>query len=360
MGSLPQWWVEKVPGDRASRKVFALTAGNGSRDVMVIKGEGRCLDLEDLATLDSPRTSRPWAKSSAFSLVRRDSLTRVAKEFLGNPVGFQLTRFVCLIEALCWFMIFVFVAAIRSHTWCLIAVGAMGLAWNSALADLKREPKARNLPLKLLDTISTRRAMDGLMDLEETHAGCGEALLNEFLPGKLTPDEKEWWRIPPELRSTTKYDQERAKDHVRRLRPRSMISNFNLHASSTPPPAAPVLDVIHQPAPRSVPASVRGGVAAESDMPDPDQLPTRPNFIIGPETSPRRQSSSLGPPRRRPLARDLDEHGSGSSFRLPEPPSGDDAAVEDEMESSIDVRRADSESALKDVGKEIPKSPFWD
>jgi len=59
MGALPQWWVEKMPINRESKKVFAMTAGNGSRDIMIVKGMGRCLDIEELATQASPRTGRP-------------------------------------------------------------------------------------------------------------------------------------------------------------------------------------------------------------------------------------------------------------------------------------------------------------
>ena len=44
--ALPQWTAEKLPNNQASNKVYALTTGNGSRNIMVIKGAGRCLDLE--------------------------------------------------------------------------------------------------------------------------------------------------------------------------------------------------------------------------------------------------------------------------------------------------------------------------
>jgi hypothetical protein len=241
MGSLPQWWVEKVPNKLDSNKVFALTSGNGSRDVIIIKGEGRCLDLEDLAILDSPRTGKPWTKSGKFSLPSCNSWGREAKMMFGHPVGFQITRMVCIFQTLGWFLILISLAGIRSHTWCLFAVGAMGLIHNSILANLKREPKTRNLPLKLLDTISTNKIMDGLMDLEETHERCGKALLQEFFPGKLRADEEEWWEIDKEKRSSTKYDIKRLKECARRLRPRSMLPKYNLHATICSPtsPMAP-------------------------------------------------------------------------------------------------------------------------
>ncbi|KAI1354728.1 hypothetical protein F5Y01DRAFT_272576 [Xylaria sp. FL0043] len=234
MGSLPQWWAEKMPSNRSSKKVFALTVGNGSRDIIIIKGEGRCLDLEELATLGSPRAPRLWTKMDMFSVLRPNSKGRDVKLIFGRPVGFLLTRCVCVFEALGWFLILISLAGIRSHTWCLIAIGVIGWIHNVMLANLQREPKTRNLPLKLLDTISTHKVMDGLMDLEVTHEGCGEALLQEFFPGRLRPEEDEWWREKGR-RSRTKYDQMRLKDCLRRLRPRSMLPKYNLHATSGTP-----------------------------------------------------------------------------------------------------------------------------
>ncbi|KAI1146764.1 hypothetical protein F4825DRAFT_439703 [Nemania diffusa] len=107
MGSLPQWWAEKIPSNQSSKKVFALTVGNGSRDIMVIKGEGRCLDLEELATMGSPRNSRIWSKVKAFSVSRSNSISRDAKTLVGRPLGFLLTQCVCIFEALGWFLILI-------------------------------------------------------------------------------------------------------------------------------------------------------------------------------------------------------------------------------------------------------------
>ncbi|KAI3316454.1 hypothetical protein HD806DRAFT_517540 [Xylariaceae sp. AK1471] len=234
MGLLPQWWAEKMPSNQSSKKVFALTVGNGSRDIMIIKGEGRCIDLEELATMSSPRTARIWSKIKTMSVPRSDSKGRNAKTIFGRPLGFMITRFVCVFEALGWFLILISLAGIRSHTWCLIVIGVIGWVHNVALADLTLEPESRNLPLKLLDTISTHRTMDGIMDLEVTHGGCGEALLPEFFPGRLRPDEDEWWR-EKEKRSETTYDKTRFADCRRRLCPRSMLPRYNLHATTANP-----------------------------------------------------------------------------------------------------------------------------
>ena len=165
---------------------------------------------------------------------RRDSWGRDARTIFGLPVGLILTRAVCVFNAIGWVLILISLAGIRSHTWCLLAVGALGLAYNSVLASLARDPasRARGMPLRLLDTISTSKTMDGLMDLEETHAGCGRALLREFFPGELGRDEDVWWKTSKGQRQKTEYDVRRAKDWARRLRPRSMLPQYSLHGVS--------------------------------------------------------------------------------------------------------------------------------
>ncbi|KAI0096413.1 hypothetical protein GGR51DRAFT_568381 [Nemania sp. FL0031] len=198
MGSLPQWRVEKIPKNRHSDRIFALTAGRGSRDVMIIKGEGCCLDLKELAILHS--------------------------------AGAVITRSMCIFQVLGWCLILISLASIRTYTWYLIAVGAIGWVHNIILADLKRGPKRRNLPLRLLNIVSTRNVMDGLMDLEKTHEGCGEALVSEFFPGKLCPDEEEWWKAERGERVNTKYHQKRMEAKDPELPP--LISEHRLDVAS--------------------------------------------------------------------------------------------------------------------------------
>lgn len=58
--ALPQWRIEKFACRIKSKKKIAITTGNGSRYVVVILGEGKCLDIEDLAMSEGPRQARPW------------------------------------------------------------------------------------------------------------------------------------------------------------------------------------------------------------------------------------------------------------------------------------------------------------
>ncbi|KAK5071439.1 hypothetical protein LTR70_010548 [Exophiala xenobiotica] len=64
--AVPQWRVEKFACRDESKKKIAITVGNGSRHVIVVLGEGRTLDLEDMAGGEGPRHGRPWVKTGWF------------------------------------------------------------------------------------------------------------------------------------------------------------------------------------------------------------------------------------------------------------------------------------------------------
>lgn len=229
MGMLPQWSAEKLPNRQHSDGVFALTAGNGSRDIVIIHGAGEGLDLEELCTQPSPRTVRPWEKfrmdpragrSTAYSNkweapARMERGRTASSRFhwsgarirttLGLPVGFWVTMIACTAQSVAWLLLIIFVAALTSNTWYLILVGAIGMFQNGCVAAVERGPEYRNLPLKLKDTIVRRKVMHALMDLEREYE-CGRPLLSEFFPGSLRRDEERWWNGDRKA-----YDEERWK-----------------------------------------------------------------------------------------------------------------------------------------------------
>ncbi|KAK3334179.1 hypothetical protein B0T19DRAFT_420254 [Cercophora scortea] len=255
-GALPQWKAEKLPNRQKAYKTIALTKGNGSRDVMIIKGLGWCLDLEELAGADSPRHGRPWEKFSHLSdprpdrtqsslddmgTKRTDSGLRVSKSVGGFPTGFWITRVVCAVQSVLWLLLLISVAALKQSSWFLVAVGAIGMFQNAFVAGMERDPIERNLPLVTppLDVIRTRKVMDGLMDLEVYH-GCGRHLVEEFFPKALQPAEEDWWKG-----NRKEYDDKRQEDLHWRGTPRGRMPSFRLHSAtrsrdgrivSTPPP----------------------------------------------------------------------------------------------------------------------------
>lgn len=234
-GWLPQWRAEKLPNRQHSNAIYALTSGNGSRDVIVIFGRGNCLDLEELCASGSPRTSRPWEKFSHLSeqktrydekkeLPRRDTMLRKSINAHGLPVGFWITRIVGVTLSMFWMLLLINVAAAKRHTWFLFGIGAIGMFQNAWLAATEREPKRHNLPLVHIDTIKTRKVMDGLMDFETVYQKAGP-LLTEFFPGKLRPLEEQWWHGQKE-NDKDPYDDERKKHELARGTPKRFQSNL--------------------------------------------------------------------------------------------------------------------------------------
>lgn len=225
MGCIPQWSAEKLPNSQMCRKTFGITSGNGSQDVVVIFGSGKCLDLEELSTAESPRSERPWLKFPWLSAPQSSQLSaenasphnnsRRAKMLGSLPQGFWITRIVVTFQSVCWLLLLVNVAAIQSHTWYLLVVGAIGMFQNAILAGMPRSNEDQNIPMRLVETIYTNKVMDGLMDLEVSYR-CGRHLVPEFFPGPLRADEDLWWGGKVE-----EYDSKRRNERHHRGLPRS-------------------------------------------------------------------------------------------------------------------------------------------
>lgn len=237
-GGLPQWSIEKLPLKRSSSKYIALTSGNGSREVMIIYGDGVALDLEELAAGESPRSDRVWEASSLFSARVKGKIGETHKSgneyrrafmYDGLPVGLWMTRIACFCQAIFWIALLITVAGLRSHSWYLVLVGGLGMLQNAILAAVARSPDRRGLPLTLVDTIIAQRTMDGLMDLEMTITGAGQVLLDEFFPGSLTEEEIAWWSGDRDMYDDKRMERNRnRKTEGRRGRPRSRMPRRNI------------------------------------------------------------------------------------------------------------------------------------
>jgi hypothetical protein len=203
---------------------------------MIILGRGNCLDLEELAVQESPRSTRIWEKIDFLSNQVYDEdgkemlhgggvRVRIARMLWGIPLGFLMTGTLCTIQSVFWIALLITVAGLKSHSWFVLAVGALGMFQNAAVAAVSRDSSKRNLPLIVVDQIITRKVMDGLMDLEIAFPGQARPLLDEFFPGgieKLREDEREWWEGRYE-----RYDEKRLKEHQRRGIPRSRMPTYH-------------------------------------------------------------------------------------------------------------------------------------
>ncbi|KAI1743091.1 hypothetical protein F4680DRAFT_410978 [Xylaria scruposa] len=235
-GALPQWRVEKLPNRQHSESNFALTTGNGSRDIMIVIGRGNCLDLEELCSQETPRNGTPWEKFGqeklssfakpregvgGFSIFHRTGTQIMnARTIWGLPSGFWLTLSICVVQSITWLIILIASAALCENAWFLISVGVLGMFQNAYLAAVERSPRHRNLPLQHVETIMTRKVMDGLMDLQVSY-GFARPLVSEFFPGPLREEEAAWWNGDREL-----YDEIRLRYKSSRGVPRGLMPNF--------------------------------------------------------------------------------------------------------------------------------------
>ncbi|KAI1113981.1 hypothetical protein F5Y14DRAFT_441559 [Nemania sp. NC0429] len=177
--SLPQWREEKWHARSLKEaNAVAVTQGNGSQHVVIIRGRKGTPDLEDLATGRAP----DWRS------------TKVATSVL----------------AVLWFAFLITSTGIKSNTWYLLAVGGLGLLQNLLVAGAPRAPAALGFPLQLasmtcLDHNGERQQLPAvfgqekvmwtLMQLEEKFKGYGKSLVGEFFPGKMRDWEKTWWEL---------------------------------------------------------------------------------------------------------------------------------------------------------------------
>ncbi|KAK8041485.1 hypothetical protein PG994_014492 [Apiospora phragmitis] len=217
-GCLPEWTSEKLPSRQKSDALYALSSGNCAREIMIIIGCGKCLDLESLAAPHPSRASRPWEKFSWLSRSRPDDPEEIDLEgkprkpdlkkrrpglqpqreaivwnvwpFGGVPLGFALTRMTHAVLSVLWLSLLVNVAALREFrdSWCFLAVGGLRMFQNAWLAAKELGPAMRNLPLKKKGQFVAPKVMDGLMDFHTIYSR-GLPLLEEFFPGPLLEAE---------------------------------------------------------------------------------------------------------------------------------------------------------------------------
>ena len=174
VGSLSQWKKEKwACRTRNSKKTVVLTRGNGSQHAIVVMGDGKGLDLEDLAA--GPTNVNV---SSSYS-----------------------TRIGILSLAVMWILLLITASAIGENTWFLLAVGGIGILQNIFVAGSERRPEAFGIPLKFERVIGKSKVMDTLFEVEEAYPKLGRSMLDTFFPGKLRPNEEQRWQ---ELEDRTK------------------------------------------------------------------------------------------------------------------------------------------------------------
>lgn len=186
-GSLSQWSREKWACRRNSEKTVILTRGNGSQHAIVIIGDGKGLDLEDLAGVPTNVDA-----SASYS-------TRIAVTLLAGL----------------WILLLITAAGIKQNTWFLLAVGGVGILQNIFVAGWRRFPETFGVPLLFDGVIGEPKVMDSLFAVEKAYPRLGKSMLDTFFPGKLRPEEKKKWQEFEELANTLDDSQADAQRKVR-------------------------------------------------------------------------------------------------------------------------------------------------
>lgn len=165
-GSISQWSKEKwACREQPSEKTVILTRGNGSQHAIVVIGNGKGLDLEDLAA--GPTNLDVSASRS----------TRIAITFL----------------AALWILLLITAAGIKENTWFLLAIGGLGILQNIYVAGRARAPEAFGIPLQFCEVIGEPKVMDTLFAVEEAYPRLGKSMLATFFPGELRKEEVVRW-----------------------------------------------------------------------------------------------------------------------------------------------------------------------
>ncbi|EPS33116.1 hypothetical protein PDE_08078 [Penicillium oxalicum 114-2] len=164
-GYLPQWKKEKWACRTQAKGTYILTRGNGSQHVIIIVGNGHGLNLEDLAA----GQTNIEASTNA------------------------LTRLTLLVLALLWVLLLITASGVKDHTWYLLAVGGIGIIQNVFVAGGSRRPENFGIPLDFVEVLGRTKVMDTLLEMEKKYSGMGRALLEEFFPRKLHPEDLSKW-----------------------------------------------------------------------------------------------------------------------------------------------------------------------
>lgn len=165
VGALPQWKREKWACRRGTNKTVILTQGNGCQHAIVIIGDKKGFDLEDLAT--GPVSANVSASPS--------------------------TRISMTVLATLWILLLITATSLHQNTWFLLAVGGVGIIQNIFVAGARRSPENFGVPLRFERVIGKHKVMPTLFAVEDAYPRVGRSMLATFFPGPLPLDERQRW-----------------------------------------------------------------------------------------------------------------------------------------------------------------------
>ncbi|KAI1176860.1 hypothetical protein F4777DRAFT_236376 [Nemania sp. FL0916] len=162
-GSLAQWTFDKWACGRQSEKTVILTEGDGSQHAMIIIGDRKGLDLEELAAVSSTPTS---------------------------PAPSWL---VSIVAAALWILLLESAVKIQEYTGYLFAIAIIGMLHNIYVATASRSPEDFGVLLKFVEVIGHHKVMEALFEVERRYPGVGRSMLPVFFSGQIRQDERDQW-----------------------------------------------------------------------------------------------------------------------------------------------------------------------
>jgi hypothetical protein len=213
-GSMREWRFEKFHCRKNSGLSYVITRGNGHRHVFVVFADKQKsgLYLDDLAGAVAHATPR--------------------------------TRFTSIIFAVLWIVFLVVAGGLKEHTWYLLAVGALGMIQNVAVAGLPRKSASHGIPLSEVKKTYGRRVkgkkrpgvMQVLYECDNEHPGLGRAIRAEFFQdASLRADEIDEWN-----RREKKLQENNPKKKAMKLSQQVGQITTAQDFSPTPPPESSV------------------------------------------------------------------------------------------------------------------------
>ncbi|KAF2871680.1 hypothetical protein BDV95DRAFT_493492 [Massariosphaeria phaeospora] len=157
---LPAWSNEKWVCRKNTTQSFIITRGNGGQHAIVILGNGKGLNLEDLASAHKPVGSKTRWSVFLLALLQVVLLVMCASANEGNGSRF------------------------------LLAIGAVGMGQNILVAAYPRDPSALGIHLEYKAHFVKENTFATILEVEKNYPGIGNTMVSTFFPSGLR-DESE-------------------------------------------------------------------------------------------------------------------------------------------------------------------------
>lgn len=164
-GALHQWRDEKWACRRNGSNCI-LPKGNGTQHAILIIGNKKSLNLNDLVTGQLP---------------------------LDKDAGLP-TRLVLGALAILWLVLLITASGLTNNSWFLLGVGGSGILHNVIVSGLPRDPSAFGVYLAFDKVIGDTKVMQALYAIESQYPGVGQSMVATFFPGPLNDAEMKKWQ----------------------------------------------------------------------------------------------------------------------------------------------------------------------